>query len=452
MKRIVFLTVAMLTATIVSVAQRYDYDDIYFNPKVDLPKKTVVIQSQNAAVTEAQATANTEPVALETSSMSYTDRINAFHRTSQEDNTTSALERRISDPNYTTNVFVLSDGQYLVDVDGSNITINENYNYPAVDWSGIYWNNPWYYGTSYYGWNWHYGWNFGWSWNWGWYNPYYGWGYNPWYYPHYGHHHCYHYWDCHHHHHNNYGHHHNSYDWNDRYVRRTSENDRRRVHAENYRWAANSAAPSRNASNRNIQSVSGVGGNGSSNNNTVANPNVPRSSAVNRVSSTTGTVTSEQPRSTNRVSNQLPARPSTSVSNRRLQSVNKAELNQQQRVERTVTNGQNRTLTNRVNSSNGSVNRGGTQTNTQRRVSTLPARPTQRPAERMQSTETTNTRATTTTRSNTTRNTNSNVNRSSTSRSTTTYRGSSSSTSRSSGSFSGGSRSGGGGSSTPRRR
>lgn len=462
MKRTVFIFLAVLAATMVVTAQRYDYDDIYFNPKVDLPKKTAVTQSQEVDVVETQNTVYVEePSVSESSSMSYTDRINAFHRVTHEDNTASALERRLSDPNYTTNVFVLSDGQYLVDVDGGNITVNQNYNYPAVDWGGIYWTNPWYYGTSYYGWNWRFGWYWNWSWYDPWYNPYYGWAYNPWHNPYYG---CYHHYNCHywdyyyHHSHNHYGHHHNSYDWNDRYVRRTSENDRRRVHSENYRWAAN-VTPVRNSSpDRNVQSVSGFGGNGSTG--TVSDPNVPRSSAVNRVSSVTGASVSEQSRNVGQVSNQMPARPSSSVSNRRIQSVGNNGEHNQTIVDHRVTDSRDRTSANKVTSYNGRVNGTERQDNTQHRASALPAKPVQRSSERVQPAGTSVNRSNTSTvnrtatsRSNTSnRSNNSTVNRSTTSRSTSVYnRGGSSSATRSSGGVSGGSRSAGG-SSTPRRR
>lgn len=151
MKRyFVYLTLSLFAVTSV-LAQRYDYDDIYFNPKKDIQKPAqqvnVDVQIEETYPTETNMSAvDTVPASrASVSSMSYTDRINAFHRAQPAD-LQSDLERRLSDPNYTTNVFVLSDGQYLVDVDGANIQITENYNYPGVDWSGIYWNNPWYYG------------------------------------------------------------------------------------------------------------------------------------------------------------------------------------------------------------------------------------------------------------------------------------------------------------------
>ena len=118
MKRLV-LYICALCIVSSAFAQRYDYDDIYFNPKKDI--KPVVVETPKVVVEE-----EVEPVvegAYSEDGMSYTARINMFHRA--EDSTQQRLAH-IGDPNYTTNVFVLTDGQYVVDVDGNNIEITEN--------------------------------------------------------------------------------------------------------------------------------------------------------------------------------------------------------------------------------------------------------------------------------------------------------------------------------------
>ena len=100
-----------------ALAQRYDYDDIYFNPKKDI--KPVVVETPKVMIEE-----EVEPVvegAYSEDGLSYTARINMFHRT--DGDTTQDRLAHIADPNYTTNVFVLTDGQYVVDVDGNNIEI-----------------------------------------------------------------------------------------------------------------------------------------------------------------------------------------------------------------------------------------------------------------------------------------------------------------------------------------
>ena len=267
MIRHISLTIAVLLAATLAFGQRYDYDDIYFNPKKDLRKQTAVATpaktNTNKVEVEEQYPAEQRVVPAEkqqsptdagtavvttaasVSSMSYADRINAFHRVDENEAQRSDLDRRMSDPNYTTNVFVLSDGQYIVDVDGDNIKVTENYSYPVVDWTGIYWTYPRYYGPSYYGYNYYYSF-WGWSWyaSWGWYAPwyysYYDPFYDPYWSPYYGgyygycnpyyHHHHHHYCDHHHHHHNDY-YYHDNHNWNNNYVRREKENDRRLLNA-----------------------------------------------------------------------------------------------------------------------------------------------------------------------------------------------------------------------------
>ena len=138
MKRLMLYICAFCIVSSV-FAQRYDYDDIYFNPKKDI--KPVVVEMPK--VEDEKPTTVTEGSYSE-DGMSYTARINMFHR--NDGDTAPDRLAHIADPNYTTNVFVLTDGQYVVDVDGNNIEISENYNYPYMDWSSAYWNYPYYYG------------------------------------------------------------------------------------------------------------------------------------------------------------------------------------------------------------------------------------------------------------------------------------------------------------------
>ena len=118
MKRLVLCICAFCIVSSV-LAQRYDYDDIYFNPKKDI---TPVVETPKVVVEEKVAP--TAEVGYSDDGMSYTARINMFHRT--EDSTQQRLAH-IADPNYTTNVFVLTDGQYVVDVDASLIEFVQKY-------------------------------------------------------------------------------------------------------------------------------------------------------------------------------------------------------------------------------------------------------------------------------------------------------------------------------------
>ena len=238
MKRLI-LFVCALSVVHCAFAQRYDFDDIYFNPKKDIKKEVVK---------EVDIVVNEEPVVQEGSysddGMSYTARINMFHRADTD--TVQDRLAHIADTNYTTNIFVLTDGQYVVDVNGNNIEIAENYNYPYMDWSNAYWNSPYSYGPyassyywnrSMYGWYGSYYGNYGWS--VGYYDPYFYGFYNPWYDPFYtpywGYAGCYDpYWGH---------HHHPKPDWGD-YVARGNENERRNVNSSS-RVAANVASANR---------------------------------------------------------------------------------------------------------------------------------------------------------------------------------------------------------------
>jgi hypothetical protein len=112
------LYICALCVVSTAVAQRYDYDDIYFNPKKDIQKST---DNRVQSTDDIEQMIDSSQFSIINSQLSYTARINMFHRTD-----TDSVQNRlahIADPNYTTNVFVLTDGQYVVDVDGNNIEI-----------------------------------------------------------------------------------------------------------------------------------------------------------------------------------------------------------------------------------------------------------------------------------------------------------------------------------------
>lgn len=349
MKRILFMAIYFVVAIMLS-AQRYDYDDIYFNPDKDLQHQ--VVENEYVIAEEADDTNN--PKETDDQIISYTDRINMFHRVDTARNNDKLAH--IADPNYTTNVFVLSDGQYIVDVDGNSIEITENYNYPMMDWSGIYWTNRWYYGPSYYGWYRPYSWYIGWGWYGGFYDPWYSWG-NPWYWDFGGYWHPYYH---HHHHHHypnypNYGSGGGSHWWGGDYARhRASENERRSVNR----------ASRNTVTNVNTYRSSRYSGNVSSSRETSTNR--PRSSSVNteRRSSNTNprAITTTTPRAVrdlqnsstvkttatprrNNATDVLPMRPSTN--GRREINNNNTRVNTKTTTRQTTVNNRHNSSTNR---------------------------------------------------------------------------------------------------------
>ena len=305
MKRLMLFICALCIVSS-AFAQRYDYDDIYFNPKKDIQKVTDKrVQTKDNKV---KSDADTQLSSFD-SEISYTARINMFHRADSD--TIQGRLAHIADPNYTTNVFVLSDGQYVVDVDGNNIEISENYNYPYMDWSSYYWNRP-YYSSSYY-WNRSlYGWYGNYGWSVGFYDPYFYGFYNSWYDPFYtpywGYSNCYYdpYWGhYHHHHHHGYyphygnGSHHSKPDWSD--YNRGNENERRNINSSS-RIAANVAASNRVATTSTPSSVRRTS------DRSVSTSTV-RGASTSTNRTTTATSTNSQRRKTS--TSALPARPTT---------------------------------------------------------------------------------------------------------------------------------------------
>lgn len=310
MKRISLLSlIVFMLLPMGMVAQRYDYDDIYFNPKKDIKRKTTVKVSGTAeedrdievVVTEYEA--GEDDMESDDSSMSYTQRIKAFHRT----DSSSSDDRlsHIDSPEYTTNVFVLSDGQYVVDVDGSNIEIRQNNSYPFVDWNYSY-GAGWAYGfASAWMWSWYDPWYY----NYYWYDP---WYWNPW--------HCGYHYGCHHHHHHHYGHYYDYYyrpyhrpnynhgghhGWDRYYAQSRKENSRRYLNSKSQVVSSVASAQARPSSVRSTSSRSTSTARIPSSGNVSGNSTSPRG---NRMStSTSREVRNNKP---------LPARPTTVNGNR----------------------------------------------------------------------------------------------------------------------------------------
>ena len=262
------LIILSISLPLLSFAQRYDYDDIYFNPKKDIVKTVVdpsnKVDNEYSDELKYDNYQDTIPFDEE---MSCTDRIQKFHRGGNS----NSLDYMLSS-DYT-NVFILDEGQYHVSVYNDNVDIYE-YGYGYYPYYPYYSYSPYYYG---YDWRYNYYWNSYWyGYPYSYYSPYYyGWYYDPWYYP---------YYSCHHnhHHHHDYcdNHYHSSLDW---YSYNDSENNRRRIHSrENYAYNVSSinTNASRNVRN-NVSSTSNVNS---------TSRNIPRNSNVELSNKRLGTL------------------------------------------------------------------------------------------------------------------------------------------------------------------
>ena len=237
MRRLILIVLSAVSA-LYAGAQRYDYDDIYFNPKTDLvvneetademAEADEVTATPSASVAVAPEEGGGVSVSvLSSEPFEYSRRIQKFH-TEQD---TSGISPYIADTNYV-NIFMLGDGSYRLNVDGDQVDIASYDGYDYGYWGYPYdpywsyydswlWYRPWY--SGYWGFRWGYDPYWGFNWGWGYYP---GWYYDPFYWG-WGHHH--HYWH-HHHHHWDYGHHHH---YADRWRYDGSENQRRRINAGN---------------------------------------------------------------------------------------------------------------------------------------------------------------------------------------------------------------------------
>ena len=166
----------LLISCLSSFSAFAQYDDIYFNPKTDIPKKDVrkVVKYSDVEAEQPSVLLDAN-VSLTEEDYTYTQRLNAFHNENLlvhiEGNDTTIYDLANGDYN-------VSVGDNGVDISGNNTNVN---------------NNPYY--NNYYD-------NMGWSWSWNswygmpfYYNNYYSyWGwmpanpwspfyYDPWYYP-----------------------------------------------------------------------------------------------------------------------------------------------------------------------------------------------------------------------------------------------------------------------------
>ena len=142
------LIILSISLPLLSFAQRYDYDDIYFNPKKDIVK-TVVDPSNkvdNAYSDELKYDNYQDTIPFD-EEMSCTDRIQKFHRGGNS----NSLDYMLSS-DYT-NVFILDEGQYHVSVYNDNVDIYEYGYYPYYPYYSY---SPYYYG---YDWRYNYYWN-----------------------------------------------------------------------------------------------------------------------------------------------------------------------------------------------------------------------------------------------------------------------------------------------------
>ena len=156
MKKILF-GLFLLSVSMSVIAQRYDYDDIYFNPKKDIVKNVVYLDANKDNIDNvvAEDKSYQDNVYLD-SDMDCTARIQKFHRSTDG----KSLDYMLSS-DYT-NVIILDEGQYNISIYDDNIDIykykyNSNPYYYDYPYYSYYSYNP-YYPYSYYGMNPYYGW------------------------------------------------------------------------------------------------------------------------------------------------------------------------------------------------------------------------------------------------------------------------------------------------------
>ena len=119
------LIILSISLPLLSFAQRYDYDDIYFNPKKDIVK--IVVDPSNKvdnAYSDELKYDNYQDTIPFDEEMSCTDRIQKFHRGGNS----NSLDYMLSS-DYT-NVFILDEGQYHVSVYNDNVDIYQYGYYP----------------------------------------------------------------------------------------------------------------------------------------------------------------------------------------------------------------------------------------------------------------------------------------------------------------------------------
>ena len=168
--------IILLISCLSSFSAFAQYDDIYFNPKTDIPK-TDVRKVVTYSDTEQAPMLLDGNVSLTEDDYTYTQRLNAFHNENLlvhiEGNDTTIYDLANGDYN-------VSVGDNGVDISGENTNVNNNpfyrnyYDNIGWNWSWNSWYSMPFYYNNYYTY-------------WGWmpstfWNPFF---YDPWYYPYY---------------------------------------------------------------------------------------------------------------------------------------------------------------------------------------------------------------------------------------------------------------------------
>lgn len=176
--------IILLISCLSSLSAFAQYDDIYFNPKTDVPKRDV-----RKVVTYSDTNSEEDPkllddnVSLTEEDYTYKQRLSAFHNENLlvhiEGNDTTIYDLANGDYN-------VSVGDNGMDISGNNTNVNNN-PYYANYYDNIGWGwswNSWYGMPSYYN-------NYYSYWGWMSTNPWYPFYYDPWYYPYYDSYSCY---------------------------------------------------------------------------------------------------------------------------------------------------------------------------------------------------------------------------------------------------------------------
>lgn len=171
--------ILLLISCLSSFSAFAQYDDIYFNPKTDIPKKDVrkVVNYSDTDIEQPSSLLDGS-VSLTEDDYSYTQRLNAFHNENLlvhiEGNDTTIYDLANGDYN-------VSVGDNGVDISGNNTNVNNQNPYYANYYDNMGWGwswNSWYGMPSYYS-------NYYSYWGWMPSNPWSPFYYDPWYYPYY---------------------------------------------------------------------------------------------------------------------------------------------------------------------------------------------------------------------------------------------------------------------------
>ncbi len=158
-----YITLAMLLLFGVANAQRYDYDDIYFDPVKDAVKvDPVEVEPAAPEATNLAVVAQTNYATQNIGSVgTYTERLQRFHLDADNGLAIEGLSPYIGDSNYV-NIFMLGEGSYNVSIQGDQIDITPTDNYGSnYAWESSYGDSWWnrgfdagyLWGSSRYWWN-----------------------------------------------------------------------------------------------------------------------------------------------------------------------------------------------------------------------------------------------------------------------------------------------------------